>query len=108
MRVLLVEDDALSQEPYDVVLLDLGLPKKAGLEVLRDLRRRGRRVPVVILTAQDAVPDRAAPTTAWTLPRIGILRDVDAFRDGNRGDGCVVARRPMDAGSMYLACREVL
>src|SRR5437870_8323607 len=53
-------DDALSQEPYDVVLLDLGLPKKAGLEVLRDLRRRGRRVPVVILTAQDAVPDRVA------------------------------------------------
>jgi len=53
-------DDALSQEPYDVVLLDLGLPKKAGIEVLRDLRRRGRRVPVVILTAQDAVPDRVA------------------------------------------------
>src|SRR5438128_7794799 len=53
-------DDALSQEPYDVVLLDLGLPKKAGLEVLRDLRRRGRRVPVVILTARDAVTDRVA------------------------------------------------
>jgi two-component system response regulator QseB len=49
---------ALAGEPYDVVLLDLGLPRKGGLEVLRDLRRRGQRVPVLILTAQDAVPDR--------------------------------------------------
>jgi len=49
---------ALAGEPYDVVLLDLGLPGKSGLDVLRDLRRRGRRVPVLILTAQDAVPDR--------------------------------------------------
>jgi two-component system response regulator QseB len=53
-------ETALAGEPYDVVLLDLGLPGKEGLEVLRDLRRRGRAVPVVILTAQDAVPDRVA------------------------------------------------
>jgi two-component system, OmpR family, response regulator QseB len=53
-------DAALAGEPYDVVLLDLGLPKKRGLDVLRDLRRRGRNVPVVILTAQDAVADRVA------------------------------------------------
>jgi two-component system, OmpR family, response regulator len=53
-------DLALAGEPYDVVLLDLGLPRKRGLDVLRDLRRRGQRVPVLILTAQDAVPDRVA------------------------------------------------
>src|SRR3954454_19889421 len=53
-------DAAVAGEPYDVVLLDLGLPKKRGLDVLRDLRRRGRHVPVVILTAQDAVADRIA------------------------------------------------
>lgn len=53
-------DVALAGEPYDVVLLDLGLPRKSGLDVLRDLRRRGRHVPVVILTAQDAVPERVA------------------------------------------------
>lgn len=53
-------DLALAGEPYDVVLLDLGLPRKNGLEVLRDLRRRGDRVPVLILTAQDAVADRIA------------------------------------------------
>ncbi len=51
---------ALAGEPYEVVLLDLGLPRKGGLEVLQDLRRRGARVPVLILTAQDAVPDRVA------------------------------------------------
>ncbi len=51
---------ALAGEPYDVVLLDLGLPLKGGLEVLRGLRRRGQRVPVLILTAQDAISDRVA------------------------------------------------
>ena len=51
---------ALAGEPYDVVLLDLGLPRKGGLEVLRGLRRRGAKVPVLILTAQDAVADRVA------------------------------------------------
>ncbi len=89
MRLLLVEDDAMlgatvrrglqqqghavdwvrdgaeaelaaTSEPYDVVLLDLGLPGKGGLEVLRALRRRGLGVPVLIVTAQDAVPDRVA------------------------------------------------
>ena len=51
---------ALAGEPYDLVLLDLGLPRKRGLDVLADLRRRGRRVPVLILTAQDAIVDRVA------------------------------------------------
>ena len=89
MRILLVEDDAMlggavrraltkaghavdwvqdasgaeaavRGEAYDAVLLDLGLPDKSGLEVLRDLRRRRREVPVVILTAQDSVRDRVA------------------------------------------------
>ncbi|HET6410802.1 MAG TPA: response regulator transcription factor [Anaeromyxobacter sp.] len=53
-------EEALRGEPYDVVLLDLGLPGKGGREVLIGLRRRGARVPVLILTAQDAVSDRVA------------------------------------------------
>jgi len=53
-------EEALAGEPYDVALLDLGLPRKGGLEVLRGLRRRGGRVPVLVLTAQDAVGDRVA------------------------------------------------
>ena len=87
MRVLLVEDDtmigesirkglqhegyvvdwvqdgrageiAIESEPYALVLLDLGLPRKDGLAVLAGLRGRKDRVPVLILTARDAVTDR--------------------------------------------------
>ena len=49
---------ALETTEYALVLLDLGLPRKDGLAVLRDWRQRGLTVPVLILTARDAVPDR--------------------------------------------------
>jgi len=87
MRLLLVEDDAMIGEsvrkglqqdgfavdwvqdgraaeialdtnPYDTLLLDIGLPRKTGLDVLAALRRRGNSIPVLILTARDAVADR--------------------------------------------------
>lgn len=87
MRILLIEDDlmigesvrkglqqegfavdwvqdgraaelALETNPYDTLLLDLGLPRKTGLEVLASLRRRGNAIPVLILTARDAIADR--------------------------------------------------
>jgi len=45
---------------YDLVLLDLGLPRKDGLAILRGWRAHGERVPVVIITARDAVSDRVA------------------------------------------------
>jgi two-component system OmpR family response regulator len=45
---------------YDLVLLDLGLPKRDGLSLLRDLRARRHRVPVLVATARDAVADRVA------------------------------------------------
>ncbi len=40
--------------PYDAVILDLGLPQRNGLEVLRNWRARGNRLPVLVLTARDA------------------------------------------------------
>ena len=49
---------AVANEVYDLLLLDLGLPKKDGLEVLNTLRRRGNTTPVLVLTARDAVADR--------------------------------------------------
>ncbi len=87
MRILLAEDDALlgdglraglrqlgflvdwvrdgeaaerelRAEPYAAAVLDLGLPLKDGMEVLANVRRAGLKLPVLILTARDAVPDR--------------------------------------------------
>jgi two-component system response regulator QseB len=51
---------ALSSFLYDLVLLDLKLPHKNGLEILADLRKRKDATPVIILTARDAVSDRIA------------------------------------------------
>ena len=51
-------DAALHAEQFAVVVLDLGLPKLAGFEVLRKLRARDDRTPALILTARDAVDDR--------------------------------------------------
>jgi len=51
-------DQALTTEPYSAVVLDLGLPRLSGLDVLRRLRSRNVPIPVLILTAMDAVDDR--------------------------------------------------
>ncbi len=87
MRVLIVEDDAkvagavkaglaaegydavvsrsgedgyfrVTTEPFDALVLDLGLPGRSGLEVLSGLRGRGLVIPVLVLTARDSVDDR--------------------------------------------------
>ncbi|MBL8485117.1 MAG: response regulator, partial [Rhodocyclaceae bacterium] len=49
---------ALAGAPYDLVLLDLGLPRKSGMEVLQHLRAAGHAMPVLIVTARDAVAER--------------------------------------------------
>ena len=49
---------ALSTETFDLVLLDLGLPKLDGLQLLKWLRGAGHKIPVLILTARDSVNDR--------------------------------------------------
>jgi signal transduction histidine kinase len=49
---------ALKQAPYNLLILDVGLPGMDGFEVLRRLRRRDPKLPVLILTARDAVEDR--------------------------------------------------
>ena len=53
---------ALAGEPYDAVVLDLGLPKRSGMEVLKGLRAARNAVPVLILTARrplsTSMPDR--------------------------------------------------
>ncbi|MGE0096867.1 MAG: response regulator [Hydrogenophaga sp.] len=49
---------ATQSQHYDLVLLDLGLPRRDGLDVLRDLRARKDRVPVLVATARDSVTQR--------------------------------------------------
>jgi two-component system OmpR family response regulator/two-component system response regulator QseB len=51
-------DVALRDTPYSAVVLDLGLPRLSGIDLLKRLRARGNGVPVIILTAQDATEDR--------------------------------------------------
>jgi len=51
---------ALAENVHDLLVLDLGLPRKEGLDVLRAMRRRGDARPVLIVTARDAVSDRVA------------------------------------------------
>lgn len=87
MRLLLVEDDQIlvdslqkellnhgfavdhadngvdaefmgDEEPYDIVVLDQGLPQRSGMEVLANWRRKENRMPVIILTARDAWHER--------------------------------------------------
>lgn len=50
--------DYIACTEYDVILLDIMMPKKSGLEVLRTLRRNDRKTPVILLTAKDSVEDR--------------------------------------------------
>ncbi len=54
----LAAEHALSTEIFELVVLDLGLPKRNGMEVLSDIRGRGNQIPVLILTARDTVEER--------------------------------------------------
>lgn len=49
---------ALANDVYELLLLDLGLPRKTGLELLASLRKKGTALPVLVITARDSVADR--------------------------------------------------
>jgi len=49
---------ALTRHSFELILLDLGLPQRDGLDVLRDLRARDESTPVLVITARDAVEKR--------------------------------------------------
>ena len=70
-------DQALRSAQYDLVLLDLGLPKRDGLEVLRALRARRSTVPVLIATARDGISDRIAGLDAGADDYVAKPYDTD-------------------------------
>ena len=51
---------ALANGVYDLALLDLGLPRRDGMDILKSVRRAGTKLPVLIITARDSVADRVA------------------------------------------------
>ena len=141
MRVLLVEDDemigqslhkaleangwsvdwvkegelaqsAMAEGGYACVLLDLGLPRKDGMEVLRTARGRGDRTPVLVLTARDGVDDRVL---GLDLGADDYLRKPFEFRELMARMRAVVRRRDGSAHSLIgtaglqldLSTREV-
>ena len=142
MRILLVEDDlmvgeaarkglrqdgfavdwvqdgvaaelALRQEDYALVLLDLGLPQKNGLTVLQQLRAAGNKVPVLIVTARDAVADRVAGLDAgaddylikpYDLEELSARMRALLRRQAGRADSLIQVRDV----SLNPATREVL
>ena len=54
------EDQALQSESFDLIVLDLGLPRLSGMEVLNRARSRGQTMPILILTARDATGDKVS------------------------------------------------
>ena len=60
-------DTVLASERFDAVLLDLGLPQRGGLDVLKALRGRGDATPVIVLTARDALSDKVSGLDAGAV-----------------------------------------
>jgi two-component system, OmpR family, response regulator len=102
-------DTALRTQAYDLVILDLGLPDLDGLEVLRRLRGRRARVPVLVLTARDALEDRVQGLNLGADDYLGkpfALAELEAragalIRRGVGGEAAVIAhgRLALDTAS---------
>jgi len=132
MRVLLVEDDAmiaqglqvalrqagftvdwtadgtsassaLHSTTFDLVLLDLGLPGRDGLEVLRELRHRGDATPVIILTARDEIQNRVSGLDAGADDYVVKPFDIDEVTARMRS----VLRRVAGRGDPSIQHRDI-
>jgi DNA-binding response OmpR family regulator len=94
---------------YSLVLLDLGLPRKSGLDLLKEIRRAGNKVRVLIVTARDAVADRVAGLDAgaddylvkpFSLDELGARMRALLRRDIAREDNVIRhGDLALDAGS---------
>ena len=92
-------------EPYDLVVLDLGLPGRPGLEVLANWRKRGNRIPVVVLTARGSWQEKVEGFKAGADDYVGkpfqfeeLLARIDAV--AKRGQGA--ATGPLTVAGVTL------
>ncbi|HWX67646.1 MAG TPA: response regulator transcription factor [Rhodanobacter sp.] len=146
MRILLIEDDemigvdlskvladegysvdwmqdgiagqsALADGNYVAVLLDLGLPRRSGLEVLRTVRMRGDRTPILILTARDSLDDRISGLDVGaddyivkpfqTRELLARLRAAVRRRDGHAQSVVGTEALQIDLTTREAICRDV-
>ena len=133
MRILLAEDDALLGDAlrsglrqlgfqvdwvrdgvlaetelnsgvYEAAVLDLGLPRRDGMEVLRNLRAQGVRLPVLVLTAREAIPSRIAGLDAGADDYV--IKPVDLHELGARLRA--LQRRASGLSEALLTCGRVV
>ncbi|MEQ1800918.1 MAG: response regulator [Gammaproteobacteria bacterium] len=97
-------DTALRSGEFAAVVLDLGLPRRSGLEVLRQIRARGQAVPVLVLTARDAIDDRVTGLDAgaddYVVKPVALAELAARLR--------ALVRRAHGAGSDQLSVGELL
>ena len=94
---------ALRTSSFDLVLLDLGLPERDGLDVLREMRQRGDSTPVIIVTARDEVRDRVAGLDAGADDYIVKPFDLDEVTARMRS----VVRRVAGRGDPWIEHRGI-
>ncbi len=98
----------LSAGAFDLVLLDLGLPGRDGMSVLRDLRQKGETVPVIILTARDGLEDRLAGLDAgaddYILKPFHMSEVLARMRAvwRRKGEGLAAAAKTLTNGELTL------
>ncbi|MDW5441991.1 response regulator [Polaromonas sp. SM01] len=100
----LAAERALGNGVYDLALLDLGLPGQDGMAVLRGLRTRGNAIPVLIVTARDAVADRIAGLNAGADDYVLKPFDLDELIARVRA----LLRRHAGGGSPLLQCGDLI
>jgi two-component system, OmpR family, response regulator QseB len=94
---------ALSNETYALLLLDLGLPKKGGLAVLKNLRAQRNSIPVLVLTARDAIADRVQGLDAGADDYLVKPFDLDELAARIRA----LLRRRSGRGETELRCGDL-
>lgn len=99
----------LSENAYDAVLLDLGLPGKDGMSVLRDIRAKDPQTPVIIVSARDGLDDRLAGLNAGADDYVvkpfymsEVLARLRAIE--RRKSGAQTIARTLSNGAMTLNC----